>query len=341
MSADTLPVLRSADGALAKRVEADGSLVGFSAGRWFTGLRALSVAGFDDLADALDDVSRNPREAVVRGRFRQETAGRRFRRMSDRARHGNDVTFEPAPRRWIALDIDGVDEPAGITFAAEPEAGVEYVRDHLLPEAFEGAACWWQATASAGIKPGIRARLWFWLDHPVADHEAKHWLKGVPVDRSLFTPVALHYTAPPLRADGTCEPVARRQGRLSGLAPAVQVPDVSAAPQHDPVAPVEAAARDLTDDEQDELACAITRAPLASEIFLGQRGGRYPDRSSRDFAFLLSLAGAGCTNPDLLATALHKLGEIDPLGSKAHRADYVQATIAKVITAAQEGRTHG
>jgi hypothetical protein len=340
MSSDTLPVIRSARGALAKRVAADGRLVGFDAGRWFTGPRALPVAGFDDLADALDDVSRNPREAVVRGRSRQETAGRPFRRTSDRARHGDAATFEPAPRRWIALDIDGVDEPAGVTFAAEPEAGVEYLRDHLLPEAFEGAACWWQATASAGIKPGIRARLWFWLDRPVADHEAKHWLKGAPVDRALFTPVALHYTAPPLRADGACEPVARRQGRLSGLEP-VEVPDLSAAPRHAPVAPVEAAARDLADDEQEELVRAIARAPRAAEIFMGQRDGQYPDRSSRDFAFLLSLAGAGCTSPDLLATALHKLGEIHTLGSKAHRADYFQATVANVIAVAQEGRTHG
>ena len=105
---------------------------------------------------------------------------------------------------------------ACLTFAAEPEDGVEHVLG-LLPEPFAEASCWWQATGSAGIKPGIRCRLWFWLSRPVSDGEAKGWLAGCPVDRSLFTPVALHYTAPPILAPGTPDPVVRRSGVRRGL----------------------------------------------------------------------------------------------------------------------------
>jgi hypothetical protein len=39
----------------------------------------------------------------------------------------DNVTFDPCPRRWLALDVDGVADPAGCTFAAEPEDGVEHV----------------------------------------------------------------------------------------------------------------------------------------------------------------------------------------------------------------------
>jgi hypothetical protein len=38
--------------------------------------------------------------------------------------------------------------------------------------AFHGARCIAQATASHGIKPGCRVRLWYWLDRPTTGGEA-------------------------------------------------------------------------------------------------------------------------------------------------------------------------
>jgi len=67
-----------------------------------------------------------------------------------------------------------------------------------LPREFAGRSCWWQMTSSAGIKPGVRLRLWFWLARAVSDAEAKRWLADAPVDLALYSPVQAHYTAPPI-----------------------------------------------------------------------------------------------------------------------------------------------
>lgn len=48
------------------------------------------------------------------------------------------ANFTPAPRPWLAANVDGVGECAELTFATEPEAAAEYVRDYLLPAVFEG-----------------------------------------------------------------------------------------------------------------------------------------------------------------------------------------------------------
>ncbi len=77
-----------------------------------------------------------------------------------------------------------------------PEAAAPYLAS-LLPPAFRGCGCVIQATASAGIKPGIRARLWYLTDRSVGDAEAARWLAEAPVDRSLYRPVQAHYTAAP------------------------------------------------------------------------------------------------------------------------------------------------
>ena len=126
------------------------------------------------------------------------------------------MTFAPRPGAGSALDIDGVPEPPCLTFAAEPEAGVEHVLG-LLPSRSPTRPAGGRRPARPGIKPGIRCRLWFWLSRPVSDGEAKGWLARHPVDRSLFTPVALHYTAPPILAPGMPDPVSRRSGVRRGL----------------------------------------------------------------------------------------------------------------------------
>jgi len=224
---DRLTVLRSFGPALTKRVRPDGSLVPYGNARHFR-VREARVHSLATLVGALDRLRRDPRAAVIRGApVEGLDRGRALRRK---------VNFAPAARRWLAADVDGVDEPAGLTFAAEPAAGAEYVRDALLPAAFEGAACWWQSTSSAGIKPGIRLRLWFWLDRPVSDSQAKRWLTQAPVDASLYGPVTLHYVAAPIIEAGARDPVARRQGVLDGEREVV-VPDLPApAPRSWPVA---------------------------------------------------------------------------------------------------------
>src|SRR5687767_7482150 len=164
----TVTVVRSHRGVLTKRVRlaADGwRLTEFSAGAWFSA-HEREVTSFTDLVRLLEQVTRVPRCAVLRGRLLPGVDSRRCRRLCDVAEHRTAVTFESAARRWLAIDVDGLPEPSGCTFAAEPEDGVEHALG-LLPEPFSDATCWWQATGDAGIKAGIHTRLWFWLSRPV------------------------------------------------------------------------------------------------------------------------------------------------------------------------------
>jgi hypothetical protein len=206
-AADDMTVLCSFGRILTKRVRVNGSLVPYDRAKHFR-VGALAVGSFADLAATLDQLSSIPYCAVIRGDPRPQVDPWRTLRRKE--------NFDPTPRRWLAVDIDGVDEPAGLCFAAEPEDAVEYVRDQLLPVSFEGTSCWWQATSSAGIKPGIRLRLWFWCGRPVSDEEARRWLAEAPVDLSLYRPVTLHYVAAPIIETGARDPMARRQGVLDG-----------------------------------------------------------------------------------------------------------------------------
>jgi hypothetical protein len=98
-----------------------------------------------------------------------------------------------------------------------------------LPAEFRRASCILQATSGAGIKPGIRARAWYWLDRPVSDAEAKRWLGAAPVDLSLFRAVQLHYTAAPVFR-GCPDPLPQRLWLMPGEREVVPVPNLPEPP---------------------------------------------------------------------------------------------------------------
>lgn len=326
-------VLRSLEGVLTKRVRlaADGwRMTEFSAGAWFS-VHERDVADFGELVGLLERVTRAPRCAVVRGRPLPGIDPRRCRRLCDRAKHGEGVTFESAARRWLAVDVDSLPEPPGCTFAAEPEDGVEHALG-TLPEPFHDASCWWQATGGAGIKPGIRCRLWFWLSRPVDDAEAKGWLARSPVDRSLYGPVSLHYVAAPILDGGARDSVARRQGVRVGLDDTVDVP--AELPRVEPLAAasVELDGEELGESDLAALSGAIMRSRAARAIWAGERA--FPDRSSGHFALAAALARGGCTDPDTIHRVLvaydHRRGHDE---GKILRPDYAKRTIGAALAA--------
>lgn len=103
-----------------------------------------------------------------------------------------------------------------------------------LPAEFQGITAWWQMTSSAGIKPGIRLRLWFWLDRPVSDAEAKRWLEGCPVDTALYNPVQAHYVAAPIFDPTSLDPVPKRSGwfwRCANMVPVPELPEPAPPPR--------------------------------------------------------------------------------------------------------------
>jgi hypothetical protein len=101
----------------------------------------------------------------------------------------------------------------------------------LRPE-FAGVGCVAQATSGAGVKPGIRARLWYLLDRPISDGEARRWLAGAPVDHSIFRAVQPIYTAAPVLR-GVADPMQWRLCLVPG--PRVTVPELPEPPAPTPL----------------------------------------------------------------------------------------------------------
>jgi len=116
-----------------------------------------------------------------------------------------------------------IDEPAQKPVTPGDLAAAEQVGLAMLPTAFRGVACLCQATASHGIKPGLRIRLWMWLDRAVSTPELKFWFRDAPVDRSIFGGAQIIYTAVPIFMGGVVDPVPERMTRIDGR-PAVRVP---------------------------------------------------------------------------------------------------------------------
>ncbi|REC53559.1 hypothetical protein DRV84_14945 [Rhodosalinus sediminis] len=109
----------------------------------------------------------------------------------------------------------------------DADATLAHVVAHL-PPAFQNAACVFQWSASMGLEQGrVRVHLWYWLDRPVSDAEAKAWLKSSPVDLNIYDPVQVHLTANPGLEDGVADPIDHRVGlyRPDGSVDTVVVPD--------------------------------------------------------------------------------------------------------------------
>lgn len=219
-----LTIVRARRRRLAKLVRSDGTVEGYDRAR-VVDLLERPVADLADLHRLLARLLHRPNCCVLRGAPADPARTRGVRRLLHAdPETGEAPTLREVPRRWLALDIDGLPLPAGTDprdLAASAAAVVP-----LLPAAFHGAACIVQATASHALKPGARLRLWFWLSRPLLGGEAKRWLAAAPVDRSVFGAVQPIFTAAPL-FDGLADPLPDRLLLIEG-APVVHVPDAAA-----------------------------------------------------------------------------------------------------------------
>lgn len=189
-----------------------------------------SVTCLVELYAVLQTLQAARHSCIVMDRLRDRSTARRTRRKKE--------FFEDVPHRYLPIDLDGIELPPDLDWRVEPEAAVLYAISTLLPP-FQGVACVWQFTASHGIKPGLRLRLWFWLDRPTRRDEIKIWLceqapvLGVPrkswvratrADPALYNSVQPIYTASPIFEGGAVNPVPRRSGFLAGPREMVSVP---------------------------------------------------------------------------------------------------------------------
>ena len=175
------------------------------------------VDSLDTLARVLESIRQDPHTCVVRGKPLRPGVST-YKRY--KAREGEPATYAPAAHRWIMLDVDAHMMQGAENLVSRP-AEVLKAFKATLPEPWRSAACYWHASASAGIKPGIRAHLWFWLSRAIEDDEAKAIASALHVrynvDPNLYQPVQPHFTADPV-FKGASDPMSERTGRIDGTA---------------------------------------------------------------------------------------------------------------------------
>lgn len=187
-----------------------------------------AVGDIRALGDVLTAASRDPAVCAIRGGVRERFAetvrgGASVRRLLyDRPAEGVKAAFEARSRRWAALDMDNVPLPPGVDPIRDGQACIA-AATALLPPEFAGATTFVQFSASHGIKPGARLRLWYWLDREVSEAEAKLWLDGI-ADLATFRAVQPIYTAAPVFPEGVPDFLPQRCGLRIGAHEAVTVP---------------------------------------------------------------------------------------------------------------------
>lgn len=146
-----------------------------------------AINGLNDLYNLINDLRWDPQRFIIRGRPTGPQRHSVMRRLK-----GEDATFADEPLRWACVDVDSVGASAGTP--REQLAALVASCPQL-----SGTACVVQLSSSWGIKPGIRAHLWYWLTEPRTGRQVSEWAASLPfrVDHSLFMAIQPHYTADP------------------------------------------------------------------------------------------------------------------------------------------------
>jgi hypothetical protein len=219
----------------------NGIALPFSCGSAFT-VAEEPIRHSQDFFMLLDRIQHDRRLFLIRGRLREEhrdvlETGEPVRKTCHPQEDGYPAIFEAAPHRWLMLDMDDVPLLYDGTYAIDPTdlQLVGAMAIDLLPPEFREVTHWQQLTGSAGIKPGGRIRLAYWLDRAITDQQAKRWFRRCRgVDCMLFSPVQARFTARP-RFTNMAEPVSGpRSGWDFTMTNEVVVPDHVCAPPPKP-----------------------------------------------------------------------------------------------------------
>jgi hypothetical protein len=165
---------------------------------------AVPVSGLLDLLELLRQILPLHDRCVVRGELLAGAKASGIRRLvyTDK-KTGDAPTLQDVPRRWLAVDWDGICRPDDVE-AADLERCGDIALD-TMPRVFQRTSCIVQASANHGIKPGCRLRGWFWCDRALTGREIMRWLAGTPCDPSVWRPAQPIYTAAPVFAPGRTE----------------------------------------------------------------------------------------------------------------------------------------
>ncbi len=214
---DTITFLKCRSPLVLTKTWQNGSIKDYDTAKHFRVL-IKSAQGIKALGTILEEAATKPQYAVIRGTPNKDldtgpsSASTITRTLSN---------FSDSPKHWVMFDIDSF--LPDVSPLVDPAQGVmQWVTD-TLPPAFHGISAYWQLSASAGHitrdPKSLRAHVWFWLDKPITGRQWKRWAEhnNLKIDKSVLSPVQLHYTANPVIELGT-DPFNQRSGLLSGAA---------------------------------------------------------------------------------------------------------------------------
>jgi len=226
---DLLTVIRGAGRRLTK-LHAPGGTIGYD-DAWLVSSHEELLDGLGDLARVIGLLASNPECAVIRGRRRDDARDAElvWRAKYAAPAYGQHAApgFEPAPRRWLCVDID--DLPAAWDPGPGCRAELAAWARSQLPDWLARTSCYYQWSASAGVAgwSTVKIHLWWWLDRSVDDESLRAWARSTPrVDPALYESVQLHYTAAPI-FEGVPDPLdgEPRSGLIHGERPTAIVPE--------------------------------------------------------------------------------------------------------------------
>lgn len=206
MSHDTITILQSRGPRLAKTLHADGRITPYGNARLFD-MTTAPLDGLHDLHALLQELLTRPDRCALRGAIADAARVQSVRRLlHDDPATDDAATLHDVPRHWLAMDLDGLPAPAHLNPRDLPACLAAALP--VLPPAFRHCGIITQATASHGIKPGMRLRLWVWLDRAMLGHDIARWLRGVPcLDGASFRAAQVIYTAAPILEPGGRDPL--------------------------------------------------------------------------------------------------------------------------------------
>ena len=157
-SADcAITILHARGRLLAKLIRTDGSIDSYDKAKHFDAIE-LGIQGLDHLAAVVRSLLPCWDRCVVRGSLVGGSPATGIRRLLHADREtGDQPAFYELPRRWVAIDVDGIPRPPEIP-VADIACCARVAISHLPPE-FQGRACVAVASGGHGFKPGIRMRL--------------------------------------------------------------------------------------------------------------------------------------------------------------------------------------
>jgi hypothetical protein len=189
-----------------KTIYADGKEDPFGRAKNFQ-FKYCEVETLEEFAKALEWLSTEPRRFIIRGQLKPELDPANVHRRLLYPKDGEAATIDCPPRRWVVLDLDGVEVPNGLGKPDKLAWAGYFIRDNKLPSYLRGIRCVAAATASTGRKgPTIaRLRLFFALAQPASNDALCNWADSLSrthpdlhLDPSVMLAMQPIYTARPI-----------------------------------------------------------------------------------------------------------------------------------------------